>query len=331
MTDAVDGPDAAAAAESETVATVLSTRVLTCGPRDTLQDVFHTVAREPLDDITSAFVVEDGRLVGVFDVAGTESRDPATPAADLASSEGPTIGPGADREQAVWLALDHDVTALAVTDEDGRFLGALTPRILMHVMHEEHLEDALLVSGLRGRGSHIITLATANVRAILRSRAPWLLVGTVMGLGLGFVSSLFEHTLRESVAVAYFVPVVAYIADSVGAQSEGITVRALATIKLRYPLYLARELAVGVLLGVVIGLFGGLGAALIAGEADIGAAVGLALLCGCTVAAFIGSALPIAARALGADPAVVSGPLATAIQDALTVVIYFLFAVLLVG
>ena len=57
----------------------------------------------------------------------------------------------------------------------------------------------------------------------------------VVGLGLGFITSLFETTLQETVALAYFVPVVAYIADSVGTQSEAITVRALATMRIRSP------------------------------------------------------------------------------------------------
>jgi magnesium transporter len=165
---------------------------------------------------------------------------------------------------------------------------------------------------------------------VVQSRAPWLIVGLFVGLGLGLISSWFEESLQKTVALAYFIPVVAYIADSVGTQSEAIAVRALATVKLDYKGYLFKELLVGVTLGVLMGLIGGLGATLIGKSLQIGLVVGLSLFVASAVASVVASLLPILFKISGKDPALGSGPLATALQDVISVIIYFAFAITLI-
>lgn len=196
-------------------------------------------------------------------------------------------------------------------------------------MHEEHLEDALLASGIRGSGSHILRLATSRYREVLKARAPWLVFGAAVGLGLGLIASMFEATLKESVAVAFFIPVVAYIADSVGTQAEAITVRALATLKIKSGTYMLRELIIGMLLGIMLGAIGLGGAWLISGSLRIGIVVGLSLFAASTIASVLASLIPIALQAMKIDPALGSGPIATALQDVISVLIYFLFALAL--
>jgi magnesium transporter len=247
---------------------------------------------------------------------------------DLMTMPVATVRPQADQEKAVLLAIQHDITDVPVVDK-GRFYGAIVAGQIIDVMHDEHLEDALLSSGVRARGSNIMKLATARYETIIRSRAPWLLFGAVVGIGLGLISSFFQDTLSRNVAVAYFVPVVAYIADSVGTQSEAITVRALATLKINRARYLMRELVIGIILGFILGGIGGLGALLISGSTHIALVVGLSLSVASTLATILASLIPITFTALGKDPALGSGPLATAIQDVISVLIYFIFASLL--
>jgi magnesium transporter len=140
---------------------------------------------------------------------------------------------------------------------------------------------------------------------------------------------MFENTLQESVAVAYFVPVVAYIADSVGTQSEAITIRALATQKVKFVSYTLRELVIGLGLGVMLGALGAVGAAIIGRSLALGLVVGLSLLAASTIAAVLASVVPIVFKMLGKDPALGSGPIATALQDVISVLVYFIFATLL--
>jgi magnesium transporter len=317
---------------AESVGDILSSKVLIAKQNDELGEVLQAIADDDWDDIQYAYVVDSRvHLVGVVDLAKFSHGANGSKMKDLMEEPKAPIGPYADQEKAVLLAIKHDVTAVPVVDKDNYFLGAVPAGKLIDVMHQEHLEDALLASGIRGRGSHIVKLATSRLGEVFGSRAPWLVIGAVAGLGLGFIASLFERTLEESVALAFFVPVVAYIADSVGSQSQTIAVRALATMKLSYPRYLTREFMVGIMLGVLLGFIGTAGALLISKSQDIAVVVGLSLFSATIIASVLASSIPFFFKRLGRDPALGSGPIGTAIQDMISVVIYFLFAIMLIG
>lgn len=313
----------------ETIGDIMSPEVLTARQTDDIGGVLRSIAARCWDDIQNVYVTNgQGKLVGVVDLSRVTSMDTSVRLDEVMVKPAVTAHPGADQEEAIFLAIKHDVTAVPVV-EDGHFLGAVTPGTLIDVMHQEHLEDALIASGIRGRGSHILRLATSRYREVLSSRAPWLVFGAIVGLGLGFIASLFEKTLQESVAVAYFIPVVAYIADSVGTQTEAITVRALATLKIKSGIYMVRELVIGLLLGVMLGAMGFAGAWLISGSSRIGLVVALSLFAASTIASVLASLIPLILMALHMDPALGAGPIATALQDVLSVLIYFTFAMLL--
>ncbi len=309
----------------------MTTKVLTISQHHELKDVFKAIAEQSWADIQYAYVVDaDKKLIGTVDLASFSKAQASRRVADLMVAPVVTLHPMADQEKAVMVAVKDDITAVPVVGDDGQFLGAVVAHELIDVMHAEHLEDALLTAGVRrGKsGLQIAKLASARISSVFTIRAPWLIVGLVAGLGLGLISSFFEKQLQETVALAYFIPVVAYIADSVGTQSEAITVRSLALLKLNPITYVFREFLVGTLLGLLVGVLGGFGAFAISQSAIIGLIVGLSLFVASAVAAAIASLIPMVFKAFGKDPALGSGPLATAIQDVISVLIYFLFAVI---
>ncbi len=308
----------------------MSSNVPTCRPGESYGGILRHIHSSKWDSIDGVYVVDDGgRLQGFIDMATLIQSDHKAPASTLMKPVRVSLHPDADQEKAVFLAVKEDVANIPVVDREGHFLGVIQAPGIIDVMHQEHLEDAILTAGIRGKGTNIVKLATERLRLIVVARAPWLLVGLVAGLGLGLISSWFEESLTQTVAIAFFIPVVAYIADSVGTQSEAIAVRALALLKINYLVYLLKELAVGLTLGAIVGALGGLGAALIAGSVAIGVVVALSLMAASTVASVLAALIPIIFTALGKDPAIGSGPLATALQDVISVLIYFLFAVAL--
>lgn len=299
-----------------------------------LHDMLHHITKKSWDSIRNAYIVDDeGRLLGVIDLASLIHPDHAAKASELMKTVTDVLHPDEDQEKAVFLAVKDNDVVLPVVDSRHVLLGAVTARNIIGVMHSEHIEDALLASGVRkvGRGLQIAKLATARTGLIVKLRTPWLVVGLTAGLGLGLISSFFEDSLQKTVALAYFIPVVAYIADSVGTQSEAIAVRALATMKVKYTAYLLKEFLVGITLGALVGVMGMVGAFIIGRSLMLGVVVGLSLFVASTIAAVLAALIPIAFKARGKDPALGSGPLATALQDVISVVIYFLFAALLIG
>ena len=313
--------------EPESVGSIMSTNIPTCRPQTILGQILKYVSAKSWDSIRNVYVTDNSnKLLGFIDMAAVIQSNPETVAKDFMQPAKVFLKPGEDQEKAVFIAVKDDLIGIPVVDEDGQFLGAVTAHKIIDVMHQEHVEDALLTAGIRGKSSHIVRLASERTGLVVKSRAPWLIVGLLFGLGLGLISSWFEESLQKTVAIAYFIPVVAYIADSVGTQSEAIAIRALATLNLNYRRYLLRELLVGFIIGSLMGILGGLGAVLISKSMEIGLVVGLSLLVASTIASALASLLPIIFKLLGKDPALGSGPLATALQDVTSVVIYFLFA-----
>ena len=156
-------------------------------------------------------------------------------------------------------------------------------------------------------------------------RFPWLLIGLVGAMASAVIVGAFEEQLNEVLLLAFFLPAVVYLADAVGTQTEAILIRGLSVgIGLRK--VIRRELISGAIIGALIGL-AFLPFALIGwGNEEVAIAVALALFCACTIATLVAMALPLAFQRLGVDPAFGSGPLATVIQDLLSIVVYLAIA-----
>lgn len=312
-----------------TIKGITATKIPTCQREDTTAAILEHLVGGTWESADTIYVLDDGALVGRIDIADLLRSADDIPATRLMEPARAQLHPDANREHAVFLAIDKDRDEIPVVDSDGRFVGAVTSQAIIDTMHREHLEDAHLTAGVQKMGLRIADLASARVRVAVRSRAPWLLFGLLVGLFLSVITSQFEATLQETIALAFFPPVVAYIADSVGTQSEAIAVRAFAVMDVDYGAYLLRELLVGLVIGIMIGTLGGLGAAFIASSPAIGLVVGLSLFVSSAVATVLASLIPIGFILLDVDPALGSGPLATALQDIISIVIYFLFALTL--
>lgn len=311
---------------SKTLQTLVSVNVPTCSPETDFADIVSLVMTESWADISHVFVVNSQReLVGFINLAALSKNKPNATARELMRSAPVFLKSSDSRQDAIVNAVKHDIDFIPVVDQAQKFAGVLVSKTIIDLMHAEHLEHVLLTSGLAVQKHKIFSVLTAGLMESVGYRLPWLVLGLLAGLGLGLISSGFEDHLRENIAIAYFIPVIAYIADSVGTQSEAIAIRSLATLKINNLSYLTREFITGTVMGVLIGLLGGLGAFLISSQFKIGIVVGLALFAASAVASVLASAIPMIFKAVGKDPALGSGPLATALQDILSVVIYFLF------
>jgi magnesium transporter len=147
------------------------------------------------------------------------------------------------------------------------------------------------------------------------------------------VLQVFEGTLNQVVTLALFIPLIIGTGGNTGAQAATTVTRALAVGEVRYDdlgNVILREARVGLLLGGMLGLLA-LGPAWLFAGRDIAIVVSLTLLSVCTLAAFVGSLLPLVARRVGVDPAVMSAPFITTLVDASGLVIYFLIARAVLG
>lgn len=151
---------------------------------------------------------------------------------------------------------------------------------------------------------------------------PWLLSGLAGGFLAGGIASLFEAPLKDNITLAFFLPLVVYMADAVGAQTETIFIRALAYGKVPLGTQLLREGTVGLLIGGMVGLSAG--ALLLAwgGTRSVVFTLAVTLALTAMIATFVASLLPIGLSRAGIDPALASGPVATVVQEILRVGVY---------
>ena len=154
-------------------------------------------------------------------------------------------------------------------------------------------------------------------------RLPWLLVGLALSTAATAMMVGFEDALKTNITISFFIPALVYLADAVGTQTEAIVVRAL-SLRMRPlgPLLLA-EVATGALIGLPLALLAFLGIWLVFQAFRLAIGVAAALFAASMIASVLGLLLPWLLSRLGTDPAFGSGPVATIIQDVLTIAIYF--------
>jgi magnesium transporter len=265
----------------------------------------------------------NGRLVGLVPLtrllaASDEERIDALMDPDLL-----IVDPKLHQERLVMLAARHATSAPAVVDAEGRLLGCVPPRALIEIGQREHAEDMSRLAGiLHSGGTGRRALEAPPWRRALR-RLPWLLVGLFGSAVATLVVAGFEERLAAQIAVAFFIPAIVYLADAIGTQTEAVVVRGLVFDTPRFAHLLAGELAAGTIIG---GALGGLALPLVYlgfGDVALSMAVAVAVFVAGATAAVCGLIFPWLLWRLGLDPAFGSGPVATVVQDVLSLLVYF--------
>ena len=301
-------------------------RVPTAGPTATVGEIRKSLAGDDFDSAADIAVLDRGALVGIVPMEALLAADPEARVSTLADTSPPSVAPDANQEIAASLMAERGRGSLAVVDADGGFVGLIPPKRMLGVLLEEHLEDLARLGGFLAGAGRARRAAEEPVMRRLYHRLPWLLVGLVGAMASAVLVGSFEEELDAKVILAFFVPAVVYMADAVGTQTEAILIRGL-SVGVAVRDVLLREVVTGAITGVVVGaLF--LPFVIVGyGDAAVAAAVALALFASCSISTLVAIALPSLFQRLGADPAFGSGPLATVIQDLLSIAVYLAIAI----
>jgi magnesium transporter len=294
-------------------------------PAATARQLRESLAGVHFESATHIGVCDDGKLVGVLRVEELFGALGDEKVGDIMDADPPVVAPGIDQEKAAWKAVQHGESALAVIDDGGRFVGFIPPDLLLAILLHEHDEDMARFGGFMRNSSMARTASEEPVLKRFWHRVPWLLVGLFGALLAADIVGAFEQQLQANVMLAFFIPGIVYLADAVGTQTEALVIRGL---------------SVGVPIGRVVrseiltGLFVGLALALAFfplgwwrwGDGNLVIAVALAILAACATASAVALTLPWLLNRIDVDPAFGSGPLATVLQDLLSVIIYLQIA-----
>lgn len=166
----------------------------------------------------------------------------------------------------------------------------------------------------------------------LKHRLPWLIVGLIGGLLAAGIISSFEKTLKENLELALFIPLIVYMSDAVGTQMESFAIRDLSLHQnLNFKKYFMKQLTIVSLIALVMGVLVFVVTVPLYKDVPISMVISISLFGAITSSIFTGLLVPYFFNKENFDPANASGPIATIIQDLLSVTIYFLLASVLLN
>ena len=177
---------------------------------------------------------------------------------------------------------------------------------------------------------HITDDTKERVSSLIKERLPWLIVGLLGGIIVTFLVSKFEGILSKNISLAFFLPVIVYMSDAIGTQTENIYVRNLAKFRDNFLPYLLKELLVGVTFGIIFGTLLGLFAKLWLGFDSVAITVAIAMLINGILAPVVALIIPELLFKEHEDPALGAGPFTTISQDLISLSVYLLVAALVI-
>ncbi|MDW7996723.1 MAG: magnesium transporter, partial [Bacteroidota bacterium] len=217
----------------------------------------------------------------------------------------------------------YDLSVLPVVDSDGVLLGIVTFDDVMDVSEEEVTEDFQKISAV---APIEIPYREASVVRLWRRRIGWLLLLLVSDFLTATVIAAYEHAIQGVIALAFFIPIIIGTGGNVATQSATLIIRALALREISTGDWLRvflKELTVSVLLGVVLALVVWLRGFFWRGGPEVALVVGLSMLFITVWSNAVAALLPLGARRIGIDPALISGPFLTTFIDVTGLLIYF--------
>lgn len=299
-------------------------------PRATADTLVKTVIQSlrghKFECADTVFVTDaEGRLEGIVRINDLLA-DGERQIVEIMEPEHEAVRCGDDQEQIAMLAMELNMIAVPVVDDDARLIGAVPPEALFRILRAEHMEDLQRLAGITPYEKGPVVALDAPLHDRFRRRLPWLIFGLLASSVITFVMAEFEQTLEANVAVAFFIPALVYIAGAIGAQAVSVAVRGLSAESISITGLLHDELIIGTAIGASLGLISSIMVLAVFGDSILSLAVGLAVLGGGAVSSVIGFGLPWIFVRFGSDPALGSGPICTIIQDVASLFIYFVLA-----
>ena len=321
---------------------IMTTEYVTLRPQMTVEESILRIRRQGVDKETiyTCYVTEGRKLVGVItvkDLLLAESDE--TPVSEIMLTNLISVTTHTDQEEVAKMFSHYNFLALPVVDTENRLVGIVTFDDAMDVIEEEATEDMEIMGGMLPSEK---TYLRSSPFELFKNRIPWLMLLMVSATFTGLIMTAFEGALAAQIALSAFIPMLMGTGGNSGSQSSVTIIRALSLEEVDFRdigRVLWKELRTALLCGIALAVvcFGKIWLVdkLLFGNEGITLMVDLvvcsALCVTVILAKIVGCLLPIAAKAVKLDPAVMASPFITTIVDALSLLVYFVFAQALLG
>ncbi len=321
---------------------MMTTEYVSLRPNMTVEEAILRIRRQGVDKETiyTCYVTKDRTLLGIVSVKDLLlAEDDETKVSDIMLTNIISVTTLTDQEEVAKMFDKYDFLALPVVDNENRMVGIVTFDDAMDVLKDEATEDMEIMGGMLPSEK---TYLKSSVWELFKNRIPWLVLLMVSATFTGMIITGFEGALAAQVALTAFIPMLMGTGGNSGAQSSVTIIRALSLDEVDIsdlPRVIWKELRTALLCGIALAVVCfvkiWLVDKLMLGNEDItlmvDAVVSLALLVTVLIAKLVGAALPMLAKVIKLDPAVMASPFITSIVDALSLLVYFLFARMLLN
>ena len=322
---------------------LMTTEYVSLRPHMTIEEAILRIRRQGVDKetiYTCYVLASDRRLLGLVTVKDLLlAEDDETRIEDIMITNLISVTTQDDQEAVAQMFSKYNFLALPVVDKENRMVGIVTFDDAMDVIEEETTEDIELMSGITPSEKPYLKSSSFE---LFKNRVPWLMLLMVSATFTGVIITAFEGALAAQVALTAFIPMLMGTGGNSGAQSSVTVIRALSLGELKFQdvgTVLWKEFRTAAMCGLALGAvcFAKIWLVdkLLLGNEDItlmvDAVVCLALAVTVIIAKVVGCLLPIGAKAVKLDPAVMASPFISTIVDALSLLVYFLFAQMILG
>ena len=318
--------------EEYTAGSIMTTEFIVVAPDDTAQSAMKILKHDATDAETIYYIyVSDAhkKLLGVLSLRTLIVAADDAIIADLMEDRVVSVLVTEDQEEVAHKIRDYNLLAVPVIDVENRLLGIITVDDIIDVMDEEASDDYSKLAGVPD-----LDRVVKNPVAIAKSRLPWLIILSFLGLLTANLIGRFEETLSQKAILAIFIPLIGGMAGNTGTQALAVVVRGIATGDLeeesKWKLVI-REGGAGLIIGATCGVVVAATIFLWQHSLTLGILVGISLFLTLIVATLAGSLVPLLMHKMKIDPAVASGPFISTINDLISIFIYFGLATTFMG
>ena len=317
---------------------IMTTEFVSLRPHMTVEEAILRIRRQGVDKetiYTCYVLAKDRTLIGLVTVKDLLlAEDDEMTIEDLMITNMIFVNTLTDQEQVAQMLSKYNFLAMPVVDGEGRMVGIVTFDDALDVLEEEATEDMELMSGMIPSEKPYLRSSSFE---LFRNRFPWLMLMMVSATFTGLIMTSFEDALAKQIALSAFIPMLMGTGGNSGSQSSVTVIRGLSLGELDFGdigIILWKEIRTALMCGVALAVvcFGKIWLVdhLLMGNENITLMVDLvvcfALCVTVVLAKIVGCLLPMAAKAVKLDPAVMASPFITTIVDALSLLVYFLFA-----
>ena len=325
-----------------TAGSIMTTEYVSLRPKMTVEESILRIRRQGIDKETiyTCYVTDNRTLIGMVSVKDLLlCGNDETRIEDIMLTNVISVNTHTDKEEAARMLSHYNFLALPVVDKENRMVGIVTFDDAMDVMEEEATEDMELMGGMTPSEK---TYLRSSASDLFKNRIPWLMLLMVSATFTGLIITAFEGALAAQVALTAFIPMLMGTGGNSGSQSSVTVIRALSLGELQLRdiwSVVWKELCTAVLCGIALAVvcFAKIWVIdrLLFGNEDITLMVDLvvclALCVTVVLAKLVGCTLPLLAKVLRLDPAVMASPFISTVVDALSLLVYFVFAKALLG